>query len=51
MRLKKLRLYLAGLVAFLLGVPLTERALGGTGDIIDASLDLAAAITDTARNS
>ncbi len=47
----KLRLYLAGVVAFLIGMPLTERALGQTGQIIDASIDLAAAIVDSAGDS
>ncbi len=52
MRLRKLRLYAAGFVAFLLGVPLTQQALADdVGDIIDASLGLASAITASAGNS
>ncbi len=51
MRLGKLRLYLAGLVAFLIGVPLTERAFGQVPDIINASLALASAITASAGQS
>jgi hypothetical protein len=48
---KKLRLYSAGLLAFLVGVPMTEQALAQTGDIINASLSLAAAIIDSAGRS
>ncbi len=47
----KLRLYAAGLAAFLIGVPLTEKAFGQAGDIIDASIGLAAAIIDSAGGS
>ncbi|MEW6249368.1 MAG: hypothetical protein AB1716_01880 [Planctomycetota bacterium] len=50
-RINKLRLYAAGLVAFLIGVPLTEKALGQTGDIIWSSFNLAAAIADSAGQS
>ena len=46
----KLRLYVAGLVAFLLGMPLTEKAFGA-GDIVWASVDLAWAIADTSDGS
>lgn len=51
MSVKKLRLYAAGLLAFLVGVPLTERALAQTEDIIYSSLGLAAAIVDSAGQS
>lgn len=51
MSLKKLRLYTAGLVAFLIGIPLTEQAFGQTGDIISASFDLAGAIADSVGRS
>jgi hypothetical protein len=51
MKLHKIRLYVAGLFAFLIGVPLTERAFAGTGDIIDASVGLAGAIVDSAQYS
>ncbi len=51
MNLKRWRLYAAGLLAFLVGVPLTEQALAQTGDIVSASLDLAAAIVQSAGRS
>lgn len=51
MNLKKLRLYAAGLLAFLVGMPLTEQALAQTGDIISASLDLAGAIGSSVGKS
>ncbi len=41
MKIKKLQLWMAGLVAFLVGMPLTEEAYGqDTSDIIDATGDL-----------
>lgn len=46
MRLNKLRLYVAGVLAVLLGIPLTEKAFGATGDIVSASFDLAGAIAN-----
>ena len=48
---KRMRLYTAGLVAFLLGFPLTEKAFGQAGDIIDAGIDLGLAIADSAGDS
>jgi hypothetical protein len=45
-RLNKLRLYVAGVLAVLLGIPLTEKAFGATGDIVSASFDLAGAIAN-----
>ncbi len=48
---KKLRLYTAGLVAFLLGMPLTEEAFAGTGDIVWAGLDLGFSIADLSGGS
>jgi hypothetical protein len=51
MKIRKTRFYLAGLVAFLIGVPLTEQAFGQTGDIISASIQLAAAIANSAGAS
>jgi hypothetical protein len=47
----KLRLFAAGLAAFLIGVPLTERAFGQVFDIIDASVNLGLAIADSAGGS
>lgn len=51
MRLSKLRFYLAGLVAFLIGVPLTEQAFGQAGPIVGGSFGLAGAIADSAGGS
>ncbi len=52
MRLPKLRLYAAGLVALLLGVPFTPQTRADDViDIVDASLDLASAIASSAGNS
>lgn len=53
MRLDRLRLYAAGLLAFLLGLPFTQQALADTetGDIIGASVNLADAIVRSAGRS
>jgi hypothetical protein len=51
MRMSKWRLYAAGVLAFVLGVPLTERAFGQTGDIINAAIDLTDAIIASAGRS
>jgi hypothetical protein len=47
----KLRLYVAGLVAVLLGMPLSERALAGPEDIVWSAINLAAGIADAASHS
>jgi len=53
----KLRLYVAGLVAVLLGMPLSERAFAATDDaattenIIWSAINLAAGIADAASHS
>jgi len=47
----KPRLYMAGLIAFLLGVPLTEKAFGRTEDIVWTAFDLAGAIADASDGS
>ncbi len=47
----KSRLFLLGLIAFLLGVPLTERALAGVDDIIFSGIDLGLSIADVASGS
>lgn len=47
----RVRLYLSGFAAFLLGIPLTEKAFSQTGDIIISSLNLADAIADSAGQS
>ena len=51
MNVRKMRFYLAGLFAFLIGMPLTEKAFAQTGDIIFSSLSLAAAIANSAGAS
>lgn len=45
--MNRIRFYLAGLAAFLVGVPLTEKAMAQTGGIIFSSIDLAAAIASS----
>jgi hypothetical protein len=46
----KSRVLMAGLIAFLLGVPLTEKAFAGWEDILWSSLGLAQGITDVASD-
>jgi len=48
MRKSKLRFYAAAFAAFLIGVPLTEKALADSGDIAGAALNLALAIANSA---
>ena len=50
MRLRKLRWYTAGLVAFVMGVPMAEQA-EANGGIVWAALDLAFSIADVAGDS
>lgn len=49
--IQRFRLLTAGVAAFLLGVPLAERASGQTLDVIFSSLNLAGAIADSAGRS
>jgi len=51
MRFDRIRLWAAGLVAFLLGFPLSDKVLASAGDIIDSSLGLGLAIADSAGGS
>jgi len=51
MMIGKLRLYVVGLVAVLLGIPLTEKAFAGAGEITDAAIYGAFAIWDSAEQS
>ena len=51
MRVGKLRIYAAGLLAFLIGVPLTEKAFGQAEDIFSYSVGLAQAIAASAGGS
>ena len=48
--MSRIRMMLAGLAAFLIGVPLTERAFAQYG-IFEASLDLAFSIADASDGS
>lgn len=47
----RLRLYIAGLVALLLGVPLTEKVFAGADDIVWSSIDLGWAIAHSSDGS
>ena len=44
--MKKIHSYFAGIVAFLIGVPMTQEAVAQPGGIIRSSLSLAAAIAN-----
>jgi hypothetical protein len=46
-----MRLLIAGLVAFLLGIPFTDEAQAGVWDVVSSSLDLGFSIADLAGNS
>jgi hypothetical protein len=48
---QRLRLYAAGLLAVLLGVPLTEQAFAQTSDIAGAAIDLGTAISRVSGGS
>lgn len=51
MRFSRIRLWIAGLVAFLMGFPLSEKVLAGGSDIFGSSLGLGLAIADSAEGS
>ena len=51
MRFSRIRLWIAGLVAFLLGFPLSDKVLAGGFDIFDSSVGLGLAIADSAGGS
>jgi len=42
---------MAAMIAFLLGVPLSEKAVAGVGDVITGSLQLGLGIADLADTS
>jgi hypothetical protein len=48
---KRARLYVAGFVAFLLGMPLTEKAFAGISDIVFGSIGLGFGIADSSDGS
>ena len=50
-RFARLRWYTAGLLAFLIGVPLTEKAFAQAGDIVANAIGLGFAIADSAGRS
>jgi hypothetical protein len=49
--MRKTHLYLAGLFAFLLGMPLTEKAFAQGTDIVTSAIDLGLAIANSAGQS
>lgn len=49
--MQRIRGLLAGVAAFLIGVPLTEKAFGQVGGIIFSSFDLAASIAQSSDGS
>ena len=54
MRFKGLRWYTAGLVAFLMGVPMAEQvqaADGGSGNVVETAIALVLSIVDIAGDS
>lgn len=51
MSMKRMRMYLAGLVAFLVGIPLTEQAFAQTGDILEGAWQLGLGIANLAGRS
>ena len=51
MPFQRIKLWAAGLIALLMGFPFTPRASAQVWGIVDASLDLAASIADSAGNS
>jgi hypothetical protein len=51
MGLGRIRLYMAGLIAFLLGMPLTEKVFAGAGDIWYSAWDLGWSIADSSDGS
>ena len=48
---KKMRLWMAGLVAVLIGMPMADKAEAAGFSIVDAVIDLTGAIVDAAGNS
>ena len=46
MGLGRIRLYIAGLVALLIGMPLTEKAFAGVSGIVTSAIDLGWSIFD-----
>jgi hypothetical protein len=51
MRFGRIRLWIAGMVAFLLGFPLSDKVLASGWDIFESSVGLGFAIADSAGDS
>ena len=52
MRFGRIKLWMAGVVAFALGFPLSEKAMASNGwDVVTSSFDLGFAIADIAGGS
>ena len=51
MRLSRVKLWIAGAVAFLLGFPLSKKAMADAFDIFSSSLNLGLSIADSAGDS
>ena len=51
MRFSRVRLWIAGFVAFLLGFPLSEKVFAGAGDVLASSLLLGRSIADSVGDS
>jgi hypothetical protein len=51
MRISRLRVWMAGVLALLIGFPLTEKAFGQVWDIVGSSFSLADAIADASGGS
>jgi len=51
MRFRRTRLWVAGLVAFAFGFPLSEKAFAGFYNLIDSSIGLGLSIADSAGDS
>ena len=51
MKLNRIKLWIAGAVAFLLGFPLSEKAFASGWDIFESSVALGLSIADSAGDS
>lgn len=51
MRFFRIRLWIAGVVAFLIGFPLSKKVMADAFDIVDSSIGLGLAIADSAEGS
>ncbi len=51
MKITRVRLFVAGIVAFMMGIPFTERVFAGGSDVVGSAIDLGLAIADSAQGS